>query len=692
MIKDEAKKRIAALTKEIDEHNYYYYVLDNPLISDYEFDLLMKQLEQLEKDFPEFLDINSPTQRVGGEVAKEFVKVKHKYPMLSLGNTYSWEEVLDFDKKVRNVLGNIFDYVYEPKYDGLSIGITYINGILAHAVTRGNGEYGDNVTTNVKTIKSIPLKLHGIDFPEEFEIRGEIVMPYKSFERLNKEREEIGEAPFANPRNAASGSIKMLDSSEVAKRGLDCVFYSLLGNNLPWNSHYDRLLAAKNWGFKISNEIQKISNIELEKIHDLLIKEEKFITSHTFSERKRDFEIDGAVIKINSIKHQEMLSYTAKIPKWAIAYKYKAEQVSTKLLSIDFQVGRTGAITPVANLEPVHLAGTIVKRASLHNADQIEKLNLHNGDYVFVEKGGEIIPKIISVDESKRDLLNAEKVEYISKCPECGTILIRNEGEAIHYCPNDTGCAPQIKGKLEHFISKKAMNIESLGEGKIELLFDSNIVKNPLDLYNLTYEKIFNLEKSYTSENSGKIRIVKFKEKTVQNILKGIEESKKVPFETVLYALGIRYVGETVAKKLAFYFLNIDALISASIDELINVEEIGIRIAESIIVFFNNKLNLDLINNLKINGLQFEVNNNVLTVLSNNLNGKSFVVSGIFENYSRDQIKKMIEENGGKNTSTVSSKTNFLLAGESVGPEKMKKAQAHNISVISENEFLKMIE
>ncbi|NTW32659.1 MAG: NAD-dependent DNA ligase LigA [Bacteroidetes bacterium] len=683
MNKEQAKKRIEELTKEINEHNYYYYVLDSPLISDFKFDLLLKELDQLENDFPEFLNTNSPTQRVGGEVTKEFAKIKHKYPMLSLGNTYSMQEVIDFDERVRKVIGNDFEYVCEFKYDGLSIGLTYIDGNLKYAVTRGDGEQGDDVTANVRTIKSIPLTLHGSDFPDEFEIRGEIIMPHKSFQRLNDEREEIGETPFANPRNAASGSLKMQDTKEVSKRGLDCFLYYLLGENLPFNTHFENLKTARNWGFKISDYNKKCPNIKgvLDYIKEIDIKRKTL-----------DFDIDGVVIKINSFNQQEMLGYTAKNPKWAIAYKFKAEQVSTKLLSIDFQVGRTGAITPVANLEPVQLAGTIVKRATLHNADQIEKLNLHNGDFVFVEKGGEIIPKIISVDESKRDLINSKKVEFITNCPECGTLLFRKEGEAIHYCPNDTGCAPQIKGKLEHFISRKAMNIDSLGEGKIELLFENDLVKNPLDLYKLTYEKLFNLGKSYTSEESGKTRTVKFKEKAAENILKGIEESKKMPFERVLYALGIRYVGETVAKKLAFHFRNIDALKNAAFDELINVEEIGNRIAESIITFFSKQINLDLINNLKIVGLQFEINENLTLFVSDKLKNKSFVVSGVFTKYSREKIKKIIEENGGKIISTVSSKTNFLLAGESMGPEKKKKAEALNVPIISEEEFLKMLE
>ncbi len=689
MLKEEAKSRIEALRKELNEHNYYYYVLSHPLISDYDFDMLMDELIKLEQEFPEFYDAYSPSQRVGGDITKEFKQVKHKYPMLSLSNTYSKEEIEEFDERVRKVIGNDFEYVCELKYDGLSIGLTYENGILKQAITRGDGEKGDDVTANVKTIKSIPLKLHGNDFPDKFEIRGEIIMPHKSFQRLNKEREEIGEIPFANPRNSASGSLKMQDSHEVAKRGLDCYLYYLIGDNLPHDNHYDNLMAAANWGFKISFGIEKIHSSKLGRIFNYL---NQYNALESKSKREGlSFDIDGAVIKVNSYKHQEMLGYTAKSPRWAIAYKFKAERVSTKLLSVDFQVGRTGAITPVANLEPVQLAGTVVKRATLHNADQVEKLDLHYGDYVFVEKGGEIIPKIISVDESKRDNSSLKKIKYIENCPECGTPLIRKEGEAIHYCPNETGCAPQIKGKLEHFISRKAMNIDSLGEGKIEILFDNKLLSNVAELYDLTFDKLFGLEKEYLLED-GKKRIVKFKEKTVENILNGIQESKKVPFERVLFAIGIRYVGETVAKKLALHFRNIDALISADYDELINAEEVGEKIAESFVLFFKNTKNVELIEKLKSKGLQFEMNENSSSFVSDKLQGKSFVVSGIFTKFSRDQVKKMIEENGGKNVSSLSTKTDFLLAGDNMGPEKKKKAAKLQIPVITEDDFLKMLE
>jgi len=682
MTKEEAKKRISELSRVINEHNYNYYVLSKPAISDYDFDMLLAELINLENEFPEFIDSNSPTKRVGGEITKDFNPVKHMYPMLSLGNTYSIDEVMAFDERVKKAIGDVYEYVCELKYDGLSIGLTYVNGKLKHAVTRGDGDQGDDVTTNVKTIKSIPLQLHGSDYPEEFEIRGEIIMPHKSFERLNKEREEIGDEPFANPRNAASGSLKMQDSREVAKRGLDCYLYFLLGENLPFTSHYENMRKAKEWGFRISEYMVKCHNLE---------GVQEYIKTWEAEKDNLDFDIDGAVIKVNSLIQQEMLGYTAKSPRWAIAYKFKAERVSTKLLSVDFQVGRTGAVTPVANLQPVQLAGTVVKRATLHNADQIERLDLHNGDYVFVEKGGEIIPKIIRVDESKRDTTAVQKIQYISNCPECGTLLVRKEGEAIHYCSNETGCPPQIKGKLEHFISRKAMNIDSLGEGKIEILFDKGLVRNASDLYDLSAEKLLGIEKEHILED-GKKRIVRFKEKTVENILKGIAESKNVPFERVLFSIGIRYVGETVAKKIALHFGNIDALKNATIEELLNTEEVGKKIAESIIMFFQNENNISFIQKLKNKGLQFEIDKNSATFISEKLDGKSFVVSGVFTKFSRDQVKKMIEENGGKNVSSISSKTDFVLAGENMGPEKLKKAKTLNIPIISEDDFLKMLE
>lgn len=680
MSREEAKHRIDVLRKEIDEHNYYYYVLSRPVISDYDFDILMKELCDLENEFPEFYDLYSPSQRVGGGLSADFKQRKHRYPMLSLGNTYSFSDLEDFDDRVKKNLGNDFEYVCELKYDGLSIGLTYLNGRLQYALTRGDGEQGDDVTANIMTVRSIPLHLHGNDYPGEFEIRGEIIMPHKSFKKLNFEREENNETLFANPRNAASGSLKMLDPKEVAKRELDGFFYSLLGDDLPADNHFDNLIKAKNWGFKISEHVRKCSTIEEVK---------NYIDSIEKLRNSLDFDIDGVVVKINSFRQQEMLGYTAKSPRWAISYKYTAERVSTKLLSVDFQVGRTGAITPVANLQPVQLAGTTVKRASLHNADQIDKLDLYYGDTVFVEKGGEIIPKIISVDITKRQE-NKSRVEYVLNCPECDTPLVRKEGEANHYCPNETGCPPQIKGKLEHFISRKAMNIESLGEGKIELLYERGLVKNVADLYNLTYEQLLGLEKEYILED-GRKRIVKFREKTVENILMGIEASKKTPFDRVLYALGIRYVGETVAKKLAMHYRSLNALMDADMEDLMSVEEIGDRIAESIIAYFSESRNTLVVEQLLKKEIQFNVLEGSSSLVSEKLKGKSFVVSGTFGNYSRDRIKKMIEENGGKNVSAVSSKTDYLLAGENMGLEKKNKAAKLKVQIITEEDFLKML-
>jgi DNA ligase (NAD+) len=681
MRKEEAILRIEELRSEINEHNYFYYVRSHPVISDYDYDMLMNELIDLEKEFPEFSDSLSPSQRVGGEITKEFTQRKHKYQMLSLSNTYSFEELDEFDERVRKAIGDPYEYVCELKYDGLSIGLTYTHGKLKYAVTRGDGDQGDDVTVNIKTIRSIPLQLHGTGFSEEFEVRGEIIMPHRSFEKLNKEKEDNGEVLFANPRNAASGSLKMQDQREVSKRGLDGFFYVLLGDQLPFDNHFKNLNAAKDWGFKVSEHMKCCKTLAEVKAYILEIEKLR---------SKLDFDIDGVVIKINSFRQQEQLGNTAKSPRWAIAYKFKAERVSTKLLSVDFQVGRTGSITPVANLEPVQLAGSVVKRATLHNADQIEKLDLHYGDFVFVEKGGEIIPKIIEADISRRGQ-GQKKIEYISACPECKTPLVRKEGEANHYCPNENGCPPQIKGKLEHFISRKAMNIESLGEGKIEILFDNGLVRNCADLYELKYDDLFGLEKEYTLDD-GKKRTVKFKEKTVENILNGIEESKKVPFERVLFAIGIRYAGETVAKKLALHFRNIDAIISSSYDELKNVEEVGEKIAESVVTFFRIAANLEIIEKLKSKGLQMEMNETSVALSSNKLNGKSFVVSGTFNKFSRDQIKKMIEENGGRNVSSVSSKTDFLLAGENMGPEKRKKAHQFNVTIISEDDFLSMLQ
>jgi DNA ligase (NAD+) len=681
MTAEEAKRRITELTTEINRHNYQYYVMSEPMISDYEFDMLMEELSHLEKEFPEFIASDSPTQRVGADLTKEFIQVKHKYPMLSLGNTYSEEEITDFDGRVRKLLENEEpEYICELKFDGVAIGLTYRYGKLVQAVTRGDGTQGDDVTANVKTIKSIPLNLFG-NYPEEFEIRGEIFMPRSSFDKLNAEREEIGLQLFANPRNAASGSLKMQDPAEVAKRSLDSYLYYMPGENLPAETHYQCMMKAKEWGLRISPYIVKCHS--LEEIFD-------FIKLWDTGRRELPFDIDGIVIKVNSIRQQELLGYTAKSPRWAIAYKFKAERVSTPLLSIDYQVGRTGTVTPVANLKPVFLAGTTVKRASLHNADIIKKLDLHEGDHVFVEKGGEIIPKVIGVDLDHRSL-DAIEIQFITQCPECGTLLQREENLAAWYCPNDTGCPPQIKGRLEHFISRKAMNIDSLGEGKIELLYDKGLVRNVADLFELQFDQLLGLEKIYEPEEGQKERKVSFREKTVSNILAGIEQSKSTPFERVLYAIGIRFVGETVAKKLAFHFGNIDSIIQAGFEELKEVEEIGEKIAGSVVEFFANPDNILIINKLKEKGIHFQTEQTGPAIIEDKFGGKTFVISGVFQNFSRDQLKEMIEKYGGKNTGSVTGKTDYLLAGEGMGPAKMKKADDLGVKVISEQEFLMMI-
>jgi DNA ligase (NAD+) len=680
MTKEEAKKRIAELTEDINRHNYQYYVLSSPLISDYEFDLLLEELTNIESAFPELISPDSPTQRVGADLTKEFVQVKHKYPMLSLGNTYSEEEIADFDGRVRKLLEEEPEYVCELKFDGVAIGLTYRNGKLAQALTRGDGTQGDDVTTNVKTIKSVPLNLWG-DYPSEFEIRGEIFMPRKSFEHLNRERENKGLQLFANPRNAAAGSLKMQDPAEVAKRNLDSFLYTMMGDEPPADNHYQCMQKAKEWGLKISPYIAKCHTLE---------EISSFIELWDTGRKQLPFDIDGIVIKVNSYRHQEMLGYTAKTPRWAIAYKFKAERVSTPLLSIDYQVGRTGAVTPVANLKPVQLAGTTVKRASLHNADIIKKLDLHEGDYVFVEKGGEIIPKVIGADPDHRSP-GSREVRFITNCPECGSSLERQENEAAYYCPNEYGCPPQIKGKLEHFISRKAMDIDSLGEGKIELLFDKGLISNVADLYDLEYEQLIDLEKIYEAEGDQKERKIGFREKTVSNILQGIEQSKSTPFERVLYALGIRYVGETVAKKLAYHFGNIDLIMKAGLEELNEVEEIGDVISGSVVSFFANPVNLKIIERLRRKGISFQIDKSVQVVAEDKLGGMTFVISGVFQKFSREELKVMIEKYGGKNTGSISGKTDFLLAGDDMGPVKLKKATELGVKIISEEEFLAMI-
>jgi DNA ligase (NAD+) len=673
------KERIIYLSQEIRKHNYQYYVLSRPLVSDYEFDQLLEELTRLEKEYPVFLFPDSPSLHVGGEITREFQQVIHKYPMLSLGNTYSENEVRDWEERLQKLTGTVPEYVCELKFDGVAIGLTYKNGILVQAVTRGDGVQGDDVTTNVKTIRTIPLRLMGSGYPDEFEIRGEIIMPHASFARLNVIREEEGDEPFANPRNAASGSLKMQDSAEVARRRLDGFFYYLPGTIPGLDTHYETLQCARSWGFKVSDYSVKCQGID--DIFD-------FIHNMDHIRHELPFDIDGVVIKVNDLKQQEQLGYTAKSPRWAIAYKFKAEQVSSELLSIDFQVGRTGAVTPVANLKPVQLAGTVVKRASLHNADVIAALDIRQGDIVFVEKGGEIIPKIVGVDVEKRNLLSPP-FQFLSNCPECHTELIRQEGEAAWYCPNDN-CPPQIKGRLEHFISRKAMNIDSLGEGKVGLLFDKGLVRNVADLYDLTAEQLLGLEKVYPGTDGKKEKKISFKEKTVANILTGLKISRSVGFEKVLFGLGIRYVGETVAKKLARHFRNIDALAVADASELTAVDEIGEKIAQSILSWFSIESNNHLIERLKLAGLKLEMDELAEKPASQKLAGKNFVVSGVFSR-SREEIKAIIEFNGGKNSSSVSSKTSFLLAGENMGPEKRKKAEELGISIISEDEFFGLL-
>ena len=665
MEKAEAKQRIDFLTKELLQHNHNYYQLSKSEISDFEFDSLLLELQGLESQYPEFAHIDSPTQRVGGDIQKSFTTVKHRFPMMSLGNTYSKEDLIDFDNRIRKQIGDDFEYVCELKFDGLAIGLRYINGVFVQALTRGDGVQGDDVTENVKTIHSIPLKLQDFDYPADFEIRGEIIMTRSGFEKYNQEQIAQGKSAFANPRNAASGSIKMLDAKKVAKRPLDCYLYYLLGDNIEYSSHFESLNKAKEWGFNVSSSMKKVNS--LKGIYD-------YIDFWDINRNNLDFDIDGIVIKVDNYNLQSQLGFTAKSPRWAISYKFKAAQVVTKLISISYQVGRTGAITPVANLEPVHLAGTTVKRASLHNADIIEELDLHEGDYVKVEKGGEIIPKIIGVDLEQREV-DSKKIEYIKNCPECGTLLVREEGEANHYCPNEYHCPPQIKGKIEHFVGRKMMNI-NIGEATISALFDKKLIFNIADLYELKAEQLITLEG--------------FQSKSVVNLLKSLEESKNTPFEKVLFALGIRYVGSTVARKLAEHFETMDMLMTATPMELLMVDEIGERISESLISFFADSSNIEIINRLKKYGLQFEIVKNTDS-FPNLLDGKSFVVSGKFS-MARDEIKKLITQFGGKNVSAISAKTDYVLAGEKMGPAKLKKAEKLDIKVISEDEFMNMID
>jgi DNA ligase (NAD+) len=661
-------KRIEFLRDELNRHNHNYYVLSAPVISDYDFDQMMLELQQLEAAHPESFDPNSPTQRVGSDISKEFKQVSHRYPMLSLGNTYSRGEVADFyDRVSKGLEGEPFEIVCELKYDGTSISLWYENGKLDKAVTRGDGEKGDDVTENVKTIKSVPLVLQGEDFPKSFEIRGEILMPWDVFEKLNKERSANDESLFANPRNAASGTIKTQNSKEVAKRKLDSYLYYLLGENIPFPTHYENLLAAKKWGFKISDASRVCRSID-----------EVFEFISYWDEERKNLPVatDGIVLKVNSISQQQMLGYTAKSPRWAIAYKFQAERACTKLKSVSFQVGRTGAVTPVANLEPVQLSGTIVKRASLHNADIIASLDLYVGDMVYVEKGGEIIPKIVGVDYEQRGADITQKVEFLTICNECGTPLVREAGEAAYYCPNESNCPPQIKGRIEHFVGRKAMDI-NLGEENVNLLYQKNFIHNVADLYDLKFNDLSGLDR--------------WGEVSARNLLDSLERSKNVPFERVLFALGIRYVGVTTAKKIANALKNIESIEKATVMDLLAVDEVGETIAQSVVDYFANDENRAIIQRLKEYGLQFSLDEEVLKQHSDKLVGLSIVISGTFSNHSRDELKELIEKNGGKNVSSISSKTHYLLAGENMGPAKLEKAQKLNVKIISEQEFEEMI-
>jgi DNA ligase (NAD+) len=666
MKQSRAKERIEKLRKDIEEQNYNYYVLNRPVITDFEFDLLMNELDTLEKKFPELMSDDSPTVKVGSDLTNDFKQHTHQYPMLSLGNTYSEEEIRDFNNRIEKAVGRTVEYVCELKYDGASISIIYRNGRLFRALTRGDGTKGDDVTLNIRTIKGIPANVKGENVPQEFVMRGEILMPRAVFERLNDERTKDGLPPFANPRNAASGTLKILDPRIVASRGLICNFYFLLSEDLPHDTHYANLTEAAHWGFRVPE------SVTLSKGFDDVI---SFI-NHWESERKKlPFDIDGVVVKVNSLQLQEELGFTAKSPRWAIAYKYKAERVSTKLLSVSFQVGRTGNITPVANLEPVHLAGTTVKRATLHNEDQISMLDLHLNDTVFVEKGGEIIPKIVSVDHSARNDDSIE-IKFISTCPECGTPLIRNEGEANHFCPNYLHCPPQLKGRIEHFISRKAMEIDGLGEETVDLLYSKNLIRNYADLYELKREQLIPLER--------------MGEKSASNIIKSIRDSINVPYSRVLYALGIRHVGETVAKTIAVRFRTIDELSSASIEAMTSVNEIGPKIAASIIAFFADADNISIINRLKTYGLCFSAEEEKGPE-SDKLKGKSILISGVFQRHTRDEYKLIIENHGGKNVTSLSGNTSFILAGENMGPSKREKAAELNVKLVDEKEFLMLI-
>jgi len=667
MDKQSVEKRIEELRKELNFHNKQYYVYNQPVISDFEFDCMMKELEKLEGEYPEFDDPLSPTHRVGTDINLEFEQRLHKYPMLSLGNTYSKDELVDFDERVRKNIHGEYTFCCELKYDGTAISITYKKGRLAFAVTRGDGVKGDDVTENVKTIRSIPLVLGGSDYPEEFEIRGEIFMSKEGFMKMNREREGSGEALFANPRNAASGSLKMINSSQVARRPLDCFLYHLAGEWLPFDTHYQNLQKAKEWGFKIDDEIE---------LHDSIDGVLEFINRWQSKRKDLPFDIDGVVVKINELNLQRVLGFTAKSPRWAISYKFPAEQVETVLESVSFQVGRTGTVTPVANLRPVFLAGTTVKRASIHNADQIKLLGLHYGDLVRVEKGGEIIPKIVGVNNDAR-VAGSMPVQFILNCPECGTKLKREEGEARHYCPNYMTCPPQIKGRIEHFIQRKALDIDGLGQETVDLLYRKGLVKSPADLYKLSPSDMEGLEG--------------FGEKSISNIISSIGKSTEVPFQRVLFGLGIRYVGETVAKKLAQAFKSMDGIINASREQLLDINEIGERIADSLTDYFSRDHNLRLIRELKEAGIKMETDGDEFP-RSNLLQGKAIVISGVFNRLSRDELKQLVEKYGGKNTGSVSSNTSYIVAGANMGPSKYEKANKLGIQIITEDEFLDMID
>ena len=661
------KQRIEQLRKELHEHNYRYYVLNQPTIGDQEFDFMMKELQELESRHPELYDANSPSQRVGSDLQSEFQQVKHRYPMLSLANTYSEQDVREWYESVsKGLAGEPFEVCCEMKYDGLSISLTYVDGALTQAVTRGDGVQGDDVTANVKTIRSIPLVLPGTGYPQEFEIRGEILMPWSSFERLNKEREAAEEPLFANPRNAASGTLKSLDSRVVAQRQLDAYLYYLLGETLPAEGHYENLEAARSWGFKISEGMRKVHSVE--EVMD-------FINYWDKERKELPVATDGIVLKVNSLRQQRSLGYTAKNPRWAIAYKFKAERESTRLLEVTYQVGRTGAVTPVANMEPVQLAGTTVRRATLNNEDFIRSFDLHIGDMVYVEKGGEIIPKIVGVNIDERPII-AQPVQFIKKCPECGAPLVRYEGEAAWYCPNDAGCPPQIKGRIEHFIARKAMNIDSLGPETVDEYYRRGLIKNVADLYDIDVQQI-NGDGSRT--------------KSAQRIVNGIQKSKEVPFERVVFALGIRFVGETTARLLARHFKTLDALMAAGLEELQEVEGVGEVMAKSIMGYFHNEENLRIVKRLREVGLQMQLAESQMAPASEKLAGQSIVISGVFAHHSRDEYKLMIEQNGGKNVGSISNKTSFILAGENMGPSKLEKAQKLGIRIINEDEFLDLI-